>query len=123
MTFLRLYIQGSKFGGKKINKFGGKSLKKVNFTEIMKLVFTRSGLRPWRQLPMAEEPSRSVKSWLVTSNQFPRKSCGRKLCPWLAREEDCQERCYLEGVTCLARCRRCRQGEVQEGVEEREIVD
>ena len=69
---------------------------------------------------VAEEPGRSVKTWLVKSNQFPRKSCGRKLCPWLAREEDCQERCYLEGVTCLARCRRCRQRQVQE---EREFVD
>ena len=72
---------------------------------------------------VADEPGRSVKSWLVKSNQFLRKSCGRKLCPWLARGEDCQERCYLEGVTYLARCRRCRQRQVQEGVEEREIVD
>ena len=40
-----------------------------------------SGLRA----KMVEEPGRSVGSWLVKSNQFPRKSCGRRLCPWLAR--------------------------------------
>ena len=55
------------------------------------------------QAKVVEEPGRSVKSVLVRSNQFPRKSCGRKLCPWMARGEECMERCYVEGVTYLAR--------------------
>ena len=32
-----------------------------------------------------EEPGPSIKSCLVKPNTFPRKSCGRLLCPWLAR--------------------------------------
>ena len=78
-----------------------------------------SGLRA----KVVEEPGRSVGSWLVKSNPFPRKSCGRRLCPWLARGEDCQERCYAEGVTYLARCKRCRERQIREGVEEGQVED
>ena len=70
-----------------------------------------------------EEPGPSVKSCLVKSNSFPRQTCGRPLCPWLARGENCMERCYREGVSYLGRCRRCREKQLEEGVLEEDIVD
>ena len=41
----------------------------------------------------------------------------------MVRGQDCQERCYVEGVTYLARCRRCKERQVLEGVQEDDIVD
>ena len=72
---------------------------------------------------VVEEPGPSVRSSLVRSNPFPRSSCGRELCPWLARGEECAERCYQEGVTYLSRCKRCREEQLVEGVREEEVVD
>ena len=48
----------------------------------------------------AEKPGQLLKSLLVKSNHFPRKSCGNKLFPWLARGgrfqgEILPERCDL----------------------------
>ena len=60
---------------------------------------------------------------LVRSNQFPRQTCARSLCPWVAQGEDCRERCFREGVTYSARCRRCRSKQISEGVAEEEIID
>ena len=64
-----------------------------------------------------------MKSSLVKSNPFPRKSCGRALCPWLAKGEGCKERCFREGVTYLGRCSRCRKRQLEEGVKEEDVVD
>ena len=70
-----------------------------------------------------ERPGRSVKAILVTSNPFPRPSCGRKYCPWTDLGSDCKERCYRENVGYAARCRRCHQTQVEQGVEEEEVED
>ena len=75
------------------------------------------------QAKVVEEPGQFVKSVLVRSNQFPRKSCGRNICPWMARGEDRLERCYVEGVTYLARCRICRDRQLQQGVKESDVLD
>ena len=78
--------------------------------------------RPVQQAKVVEEPGPSVKSCLVKSNVFPRKSCGRLMCPWLARRESCMERCYTEGYT-VGRCRRCREKQLEDGVLEKNVVD
>ena len=70
-----------------------------------------------------ERPGSSVKSVLVTTNPFPRASCGRKYCPWTAKGQDCRERCYRENVGYAARCKRCHTTKVAQGVEEKKVED
>ena len=72
------------------------------------------GLRPGVQ----ERPGRSVAGILSKANPFPRQSCGRHLCPWVARGEDCKERCYRESVCYIAFCKVCRREASQEEEEE-----
>ena len=53
-----------------------------------------TGLKPRVQ----EVPGRSVIASLTKSNPFFRPTCGRRYCPWGARDEECQEKCYQDGV-------------------------
>ena len=63
-----------------------------------------------------------MKDFLVVGNPFQRPSCGRKLCPWVGREEDCRGACYLEGAGYLASCKLCLQVQREQGVEEEKVV-
>ena len=75
------------------------------------------------KIKVQERPGRSVKQSLVTANPYPRSSCGRKFCPWLANNDDCRERCYRESVGYMARCRRCHTAQQLEGKAEGDIVN
>ena len=71
-----------------------------------------------------EQPGRSVKQTLVKANPFPRESCGRELCPWGRRGEQCKERCYRENVGYVARCLECRRNQVvEEGKGDTQVKD
>ena len=70
---------------------------------VLEVVPGPSGLRPRAQ----EVPGRSVLRSLTRSNPFPRPSCGRLLCPWVARGEECEERCYKENVCYVFFCKLC----------------
>ena len=63
------------------------------------------GLKPGVQ----ERPGRSVVGTLTKSNPFPRETCGRQLCPWVASGESCLERCYRESTCYVAFCKICRR--------------
>ena len=91
--------------------------------EAAKAALARTSAPSGLVAKVVEEPGPSVKSCLVKSNVFPRESCGRLLCPWLARGESCRERCYTEGVTYVGRCKRCREKQLEEGVLEKDVVD
>ena len=55
-------------------------------------------------------------------NPFHRPTCGRKLCPWVGRGEECREACYLEGAGYLASCKLCLEVQREQGVEEEHLV-
>ena len=75
-------------------------------TAVQEVLDTVPGPRGSRVLTQ-ERPGSSVKSVLVTSNPFPRASCGRRYCPWTAKGLDCREKRYRENVGYAARCTRC----------------
>jgi hypothetical protein len=68
---------------------------------------------------------------LTKANPFPRTTCGRRLCPWFSRKEDCQERCYRASICYILFCKVCRreaagqatQDSQQEEQEDREVTD
>ena len=70
-----------------------------------------------------EQPGPSVRQCLVRSNPLPRRSCGRPLCPWLRKGEECKMRCFQEGVGYLAYCTRCHDAQLEEGKEEGDVVE
>ena len=51
--------------------------------------FAPSGL----VIKVTEEPGPSISQCIVKSNNFPRQSCGRPLCPWQGKGEKCREMC------------------------------
>ena len=55
--------------------------------KVFKETTSPQGLRPGVQ----ERPGRSVVGTLTRSNPFPRETCGRQLCPWVARGDSCFE--------------------------------
>jgi hypothetical protein len=73
-------------------------------TEVFQQYTSPAGLRPRVQ----ERPGPSVLSVLKRTNPFPKDTCGRALCPWLARGEDCSHRCYRESLCYVAFCKQCR---------------
>ena len=91
-------------------------------TAVQSVLDTVPGPRGSKVL-VQERPGSSVKSALVSSNPFPRASCGRRYCPWTAKGEECKERCYRENVGYAARCTRCHTSKVEEGVEDKEVED
>ena len=78
--------------------------------EVLRTVPGPGGCRPRVQ----ERPGRSVLAALTSNNTFPRESCGRSLCPWVAREEACWQRCYRENICYVAFCLRCRERQQQQ---------
>ena len=57
---------------------------------------------------------KSVLDWLTNSNTFPRESCGRAMCPWVARDEACWEKCYQDNICYVAFCLQCRAEQLQQ---------
>ena len=51
------------------------------------------------------------------------QTCKRALCPLATQGEKCRERCCREAITYLARCRRCRDRQTEEGVSDEDILD
>ena len=78
--------------------------------EVLRSVPGPTGCRPRVQ----ERPGRSVLAQLTTNTTFPRESCGRKYCPWVARGEACWERCFRENICYVAFCLKCRQRQQQQ---------
>ena len=71
--------------------------------DVLQETSSPQGLRPGVQ----ERPGRSVVGTLTKANPFPRPSCGRQLCPWSAKNEDCNERCYRENICYKTFCNEC----------------
>ena len=93
------------------------SLLAKEVAKVLQEYTSPDGLRPRVQ----ERPGRSVKCILTKSNPFPTDTCGRSLCPWNARGEKCQEKCYKESICYVAFCRQCRaETEEQESSQEHE---
>ena len=78
--------------------------------EVLRTVPGPTGSRPRVQ----ERPGRSILAQLTTNTTFPRESCGRKYCPWVARGEACWERCYRENICYVAFCLKCRERQQQQ---------
>ena len=72
---------------------------------------------------VTERPGRSVRANLCTANPFPRASCGRSLCPDTLNGKSCRDRCYRESVGYAARCLRCHNSQVAQGVKEEDIKE
>jgi hypothetical protein len=75
------------------------------------------------KVKVLERPGVSILSGLVKSNPFPRQTCGRISCPLKWMEKGCQEKCFMENITYQAHCTRCRQEQVDRGVEAKEVRD
>jgi hypothetical protein len=80
-------------------------------TEVLQQYTSPASLRPRVQ----ERPGPSVLSVLKRTNPFPKDTCGRALCPWLARGENCAHRCYRESLCYVAFCRQCRVQPAEQG--------
>ena len=69
-----------------------------------------------------EGVGRSVERNLVSSNPFPRQSCGRLDCPInICLPGGCAEECYKEGVGYQSTCTRCRTSQLEQGTPEKEV--
>ena len=74
----------------------------------------RAGQGPKEQLlKVVEKPGQSVRNSLVRSNPTPKEHCLRRACPM--GDQGCKERCLAEGVSYVARCKRCWEEEGAEG--------
>ena len=78
--------------------------------EVLQRTTLPEGCRPRVQ----ERPGKSVLDWLTNSNTFPRESCGRAMCPWVARDEACWEKCYQDNICYVAFCLQCRAEQLQQ---------
>ena len=60
---------------------------------------------------------------LMSSNPFPRPNCGRKTCPLKWMKDGCKTRCYKENINYQASCLKCRETQILNGTNLKEIMD
>ena len=72
---------------------------------------------------VVERGGRNIRSQLVRSNPFPRKSCGRENCPLRWQEKGCQDKCSREQIGYLGHCQICRTSQLQQGIPLEEVED
>ena len=72
---------------------------------------------------VVERGGRSIRSQLVRSNPFPRKTCGREKCPLTWQKRGCQDKCFREQVGYSGHCQTCRNSQLQQGVPLEKVED
>ena len=70
---------------------------------------------------VVEKPGSSIGNVLGKGNPFPKKSCGRRSCPWVIRGEDCRMQCFKEGLAYFAFCRFCLEEDRKKGIPEDQV--
>ena len=72
---------------------------------------------------VVENPGLPVMAAILSKKLLKRSNCGRPLCPLKHLEKGCKENCYKESITYQATCKICREKQVEEGIDTKNIKE